>query len=158
MTLRTRSAAMLVAAALALSVVAVAPPAQAENKPIEYRAYKPVCKNDGLSIEIGGNVFQKELGKSGVRRFKVKWLVYRTNVGAGFNPAYAQKSKRSVQFPDDAKNYWWDGISGAEGGGGSFHRFKNLPATNSYKLVAKLTWERPNRKDWNRKIDVAYCS
>lgn len=153
-----RMPAVVVVMALMIVTVGAAPAGANESK-IKYYGYKPFCSNDGTSIQIGGNVFQKELGKSGVRQFRVKWLVYRTNVTEGFNPSYARKTIKSTRFPNNATSHWWDGATGhnTAGGVGNFHRFRNLPATNSYKLVAKLTWDRPNRPDWNRKILVAYC-
>ena len=146
---------LLVCVGLALGMTfALAPPAAAgwqEN--VRYYRQGSVCKSDGTNVIIGASVFQKELGKKGVRQMRVKFLLYDVSPDTpGIKWAKRSKTKYSARFPNDAKNYWWDGK------GGATQTWTVSGESGEWWMVAKLTWDRPNRPDWNTKIPVAYCA
>ena len=120
---------------------------------VDYRVMSHVCKNDGTSIDIGGGIFMKEIGKHGVQQLRAKWLVYYVDTTPGIPVAVVQKTKESGRFANDERSYYWNQNNGA------FHKFTGLSAASGpYKLVVKMTWDRSGgRSDWNHKVDVAYC-
>lgn len=127
------------------------PPAGA----VAYRRQPSVCVNDGTGISIGGSVFMKEFGKRRVRQMRVEWLLYDSYQSPGHHVAVRRKTYQTGKFPDDARNYTWDGRAA----GGNFQRWNNLPITDDgYTLIAKMTWARPSRRDWNYKLPVARCT
>lgn len=152
-----RTLLALVVATTLVSVTAV--PAHAGwTDHVNYKRERSVCVNTGETITIGGSVFQQEVGKRGVTRLRVTWLLYTTSSDSSFNVAKAKKTKESGKFPNNAKSHYWNGKAGGAAGGGNFHQWAGLNPTHEYRLVAKMTWVRPNKLDWNKKIPVAYCS
>lgn len=109
------------------------------------------CTFDGVYYSPYGQVYMKELGKSGVTLFRAKYRLYLTNVTAGWNFPRLEKTYRSPTFPNDNRNFY------AYVPDGVFHRWTEVYGTNSYRLNAKLTYERPWRPDWNYSVDIARC-
>lgn len=139
-----------------LVVTTSIPPAYAGggDGQIDYKLQQYLCEiNDDGTVNLGGGVYMMEIGKTRVTRLQVEYVVYRTNVGSGWNPAYIHNTLKSAEFPNDRRSYWWDGATG------SYHVFHNLSAVNSYRLEIKMRWLRPWRPDWTRKLAVtATCN
>jgi hypothetical protein len=120
---------------------------------VAYKRERSFCSNDGQTVTIGASVFQKEFGRHGVRQMRVQFLLYDHDPrGPGIDVADLRKTKSSSRFPNDARNFWWNGAKG-----GAVQTWK-VNAGPDWHLVAKLTWDRGLRRDWNVKIPVAVCS
>jgi hypothetical protein len=118
---------------------------------VKYKRQGSVCKNDGTNVTIGAAVYQQELGKNGVRQMRVEFLLYDSDPNsAGIHSAKARMTKSSASFPNDERNHWWNG------GGGAKQTWTVGPG--EYWMVAKLTWDRAGKRDWNYKLPVARCS
>lgn len=142
-----------VLAAVGLAVVAASPAQAGWTDHVAYRRQGSVCSQDGTDLTIGASVFQKEFGKHGVREMRVKFLLYTTDPnGAGIQRAWLNRTKYSGRFPNDSRNFWWDGRTGAT------QRWTFTAESGEYWMVAKLTWDRGAKRDWNYKLPVAYCS
>lgn len=151
----TPVARILLGAALALSLTfGLAPPANAGwSQHVAYKRQGSVCQSDDTTVTIGASVYQQEIGKKGVRQLRVTFLLYNTDPNSpGIHVAKLKKTKESARFPNDAKNYWWDGPTGAT------QTWNVSAGSGEWWMVAKLTWDRPKRRDWNTKIPVAYCA
>lgn len=140
----------LVAMAVSSSLVtapalAAAPPADKGDVLLVAR----YCKSQDGFVDIGGRLKIREFGKSGIIQLRVKWLLYNTDLSApGIQVAYKRKTQQSGTFPNDQRNFFhttgktWTGLVAADAG---------------YTLVAKVTWVRKNRRDWNQKYTWTYC-
>lgn len=151
---RTSVTALCSAAALTAALTLTPTPAFAGwTDHVAYKRLGSFCSNDGTRVTIGGSVFQKEFGRHGVRQFRVKFLLYDHDPrDPGIDWAMLRKTKSSRVFPNDKRNYWWSGPKG-----GAQHTW-TVGAGPEYHLVAKLTWDRAGRRDWNYKLPVAVCS
>jgi hypothetical protein len=135
-----------------LLVLAHADPGQAAFDPQRASAnWGGSCAGDDLYFTPRGQVYMREAGKSGVVRFKAKFRLYRTNVGAGWNFPRLEKTYATNPFPNDALNY--GGYLPSNGD----HVWTEVYATNSYRLNVKMTWDRSWRRDWTYQADIAYC-
>ena len=128
-------------------------PAYAQEPPggsVAYKKYWILCANDGGLVDIGGAVTMKEIGASHVDQFRVKWLLYNTANPTGTTLAYKRWTTESKVFPDDKQSYKWTTPK--------VKWLDNVASDAGYTLVAKLTWVRPGRKDWNHRFPFVYCS
>lgn len=161
-TIKTRGFAVLAAVAVATALLPTSGAKAARGDgSIKYRVQYKVCDPSADLVEpvkMGSGVFMQEIGKSGVTKFRAKYIVYKTNVAAGLNWSYVRMTKESYSFPNNRTSYFWTWNTGAPGGG-SYHEFDNLPGTSSYRMKVKLTWVRPNGWDYNRTYDTLfYCN
>lgn len=147
------AALVTVLAAVGLAVVAASPAQASWTDYVAYRRQGSVCSSDGTNLTVGASVYQKEIGKHGVRQMRVKFLLYTTDPNsAGIHVAWLNKTKYSGTFPNDETSYWWNG------GKGATQTWTFTAESGEYWMVAKLTWDRGARRDWNYKLPVAYCS
>ena len=137
------------------TVLAVTPagPASAAAPPAGQGTVTSVsrtCDSQDGFVDIGGSIKVKEIGKHAVTRLKVKWLLYNVDPnGGGIVVATRNKEQKSAAFPDDHRNFTQT----------FSQQWNDLVATDDgYTLIAKVTWERRNRQDWNKKYSVTYCS
>jgi hypothetical protein len=137
----------VLAAAFALVVLQAAP---SSARPLASK-WSGSCASDPPYYTPRGRAYMIEYGKSGVTRLKAQFRLYRTNVTAGYNSPYLRKTYTSPSFPNDAVSYgqWLPYTSN--------HQWEYVAATSDYALTAKMTWERPWRRDWNYQQVLAYC-
>lgn len=139
--------------AAGLVIVNPAPAHASWTEHVAYRRQGSVCSSDGTTMTVGASVFQKELGKNGVRQFRIEFKLYDTDPRApGIRSPWLRRTKYSARFPNDKKNYWWDGPTGAT------QKWTFQSNGGEYWMDAKLTWDRPNKRDWNYTLPVAYCA
>ncbi|MGI8755881.1 MAG: hypothetical protein ACR2MB_08470 [Acidimicrobiales bacterium] len=128
-------------------------PAQAGDHPVNAN-WKGGCSVDGgggidLTYTPYGQVYMRENGRSGVIRFQARFRLYVTDTGAGWNPPRLERTVLSPSFPNDQRNFQ-DYLPR-----GAYHRWTGVYATHSYRLNAKLTYERGRwRRDWNYSVDI----
>lgn len=143
--------ALVAAVAVAASISLVPAPAHAGAPPADKGDVQPVaryCNSQDGFVAIGGRVKVREFGRSGITRFRVKWLLYNTDLSdPGIHVAYKRKTQQSGSFPNDKRNFHfttgktWEDLVAADDG---------------YTLVAKVTWVKGGR-DWNKKYTITYC-
>jgi hypothetical protein len=151
-------ASLATTALLAASTVTTAAPASAVQH-VGYKREPSTCVNDGTTIKIGGSVLQKEVGKHGVIRMEIQWQLYTTDPSRAGSRPRATFTRRTLNFPDDARNFQWTGRTGQAGGGGNYQQWTGLAATHQYWLVAKMKWIRKGAlRNWSHKLPVAHCS
>jgi hypothetical protein len=134
-------------------VLPIASPASATEPPggsVAYRKAWILCANQDGFIDIGGQVFIKEFVDSHVNQFRVKWLLYNTANPTSTTLAYKRWTVESAVFPENGQSYSWTTPK---------QRWEDMIAPDAgYTLVAKLTWVRPGRKDWNHRFPFVRCS
>ena len=144
--------ALVAVVALATSSALLPAPAVAGPPPADkgdVRFISRTCSSQDGFVDIGGRLKMREFGKSGIVQLRVKWLLYNTDLSApGIHTAYKQKTQESGTFPNDGQSY--HSIKG--------QTWEDLVSTDAgYTLVAKVTWVRNGRRDWNEKYTWAYC-
>ncbi len=142
-----------------LTLASVTPASANAATEATYKRDRSVCIADAPYVGIGGSVFMQELNQSGVTQMRVHWLLYADYYSPGIHVAQRNKTYYSNTFPNDNADYYWNGATGAQGVGGNYQQWNNLaPVDGGYTRVAKMTWMRPNRLDWKKKIEVTFCS
>lgn len=150
---RTVHALTTIVLVLGLGVLVPAPAHAGWQSNVAYYRQGSVCRSQDTNVVIGASVYQQELGKEGVTRMRVKFLLYDTDPkSAGIHVAKLSNTKKSGTFPNDKKSYWWNG------GKGATQTWTVAAGSGEWWMVAKLTWERPGKRDWNYKLPVAYCA
>jgi hypothetical protein len=151
--MRTLIRTVLVAvAALAISSYLAVAPAHAGAPPPDKGdvlfVARECASQDGF-VDIGGRLKVREFGRSGIVRLRVKWLLYNTDLSApGIHVAYKRKTQQSDAFPNDGRDFFFP----------AGKTWKDLVGTDAgYTLVAKVTWVRNHRRDWNKKYTWTYC-
>lgn len=144
-------ATVALAIALVLGMFATHATPAAAVWPVQYVG-RGGCPADSPYVNPWGRVWMKELGKSGVTRFKAKFRLYRTNVSSyGWNYPRLEKTYYSGSFPNNNLSYGgWVPYNGN-------HQWTYVNGTNSYRMDAKVSWMRPWRRDYTYQYTITYC-
>jgi hypothetical protein len=150
---RSRTTRLAITVLTCVGLLGISAPAQASwTDNVRYKRQFSVCTDTGSGLDVGAGMFMKELGKHGVVGMRTKFLLYGEDPnGPGIHQSVGRMTKRSAAFPNDERNFFYDANQGD-----NEHTFH--VSYGEWWIVAKLTWDRNNRRDWNVKVPAAYCS
>lgn len=149
---RSRTTKLYVTVLTSLASLGVAAPAQANwTDNVRYYREFSICSDTGEGLDIGAGMYIQELGKHRVISLRTKYLLYDTDPNsAGIHQSVGRMTKQSTSFPDDDRSFRFNASHGNK------HTFH--VGYGEWWVVAKLTWDRKHRRDWNTKVAAAHCA
>lgn len=150
---RSRTTRLLVTVLAGFGLLGVAAPAQASwTDNVRYHRQYSTCTDNGSGLDVGAGMYMQELGKHRVVSMRAKYLLYAEDPSSpGIHQSVGRATQRSASFPDDNRSFYYDARHGD-----NEHTFH--VSYGEWWVVAKLTWDRKHRRDWNTKVPAAYCS
>lgn len=116
------------------------------------------------------SVWMQEHHKNRVRGYRVVYKLYNAETSAGINLPITTKTISSYKFPMDKDIYQWGPYRGSEPrtrtlvdwqgqpqevtNYGSTHVFRRLERGVTYRVEAKMIWDRKLRRDWVEHLDL----
>jgi hypothetical protein len=136
-------------AASTVTASAGAPPADQGS----YTVKQAVCNvsadpSETNPLEIGGQVRMEEFGNHRVVSFKVKYLLY-AGKPSTLNPSQVRQTYETEPFGSNSQNTHWLA---------PYQSWHVVQGDKPWYLIAKMTWDRTGRRDWNEKVTLAICS
>jgi hypothetical protein len=122
----------------------------ADGKTFQIQWVMNDCGTDSLMLQPGSQAWMREVGSTGVNRFKVQYQWQEKNTFDKWTTTL-RSSTFTAPVADDGQSYKWKAPA---------HRFGKSSGGfyGSGRLLIKYTFERYGKRDYNFKQVAAYCS